>query len=240
MTKHTKEYFEEEATRLSLLCEGRKELNKRKKAKIVRERYLDDLCKPTPIRIEYPADITVATIEEAEAWERRVREGNPERAAVLDEKRREDKKKTVERSRVYYQRNKEKIKAYSEEHKERLRIVRKIYSRRNKPKIQATALRRYTAKLQRTPKWYDTDYHVQIEAIINDRVRLDEETKTTHHIDHEIPLQGKKVSGLHVPDNLRIMDGSENMSKNNTWNPMNEIIMHQNDDGTYTQEVAVA
>lgn len=40
-----------------------------------------------------------------------------------------------------------------------------------------------------------------------------------HHVDHEIPLQGELVSGLHVAENLQYLTGPENMSKGNSFNP---------------------
>ena len=37
------------------------------------------------------------------------------------------------------------------------------------------------------------------------------------HVDHQIPLQGKLVSGLHVYANLTVIRGSENVKKSNKF-----------------------
>lgn len=76
------------------------------------------------------------------------------------------------------------------------------------------ANKRRAAKLQRTPAWADLD---AIRAVYLEAQRRTRETGIQHHVDHEIPLQGRLVSGLHVHNNLQILTGSENSKKRNRF-----------------------
>lgn len=73
---------------------------------------------------------------------------------------------------------------------------------------------RRVAKLQRTPPWADQQ---AIKAIYAEAIRLTAETGVMHHVDHEIPLQGVLVSGLHVETNLQVIPWRENIVKRNTY-----------------------
>lgn len=92
--------------------------------------------------------------------------------------------------------------------------------REEKARLQRVALIRHHAakrrvvKLQRTPPWAD---QTAIKAIYAEAVRLKRETGVEYHVDHEIPLQGELVSGLHVHQNLQILTGSENSKKSNRF-----------------------
>jgi len=63
-------------------------------------------------------------------------------------------------------------------------------------------------KCNAIPKWADLDaiQDVYLEA-----------TYMQLHVDHIIPLKGKTVCGLHVWDNLQLLDPSENKRKGNRY-----------------------
>ena len=73
--------------------------------------------------------------------------------------------------------------------------------------------RRYILTLA-TPKWADRR---EIQEVYLQRDRINAETGVEHHVDHEIPLQGALVTGLHVASNLRIIPAYENLSKSNRF-----------------------
>ena len=65
------------------------------------------------------------------------------------------------------------------------------------------------------PKWLSEEHKQQIREIYRRCKQISEETGVPHHVDHIIPIKGKNVSGLHVPQNLQIVTASYNMSKKN-------------------------
>ncbi len=67
------------------------------------------------------------------------------------------------------------------------------------------------------PKWLNAGELFELESVYTycsalRKIGLD------YHVDHVVPLRGKSISGLHVPWNLQILPGRENMSKGNTFN----------------------
>jgi len=81
----------------------------------------------------------------------------------------------------------------------------------------ARTRKRQTAKLQRVPKWLTVDQIKVMQAFYQIAAMLTRENNEPWHVDHIIPLQGKNVSGLHVPSNLRVIPGSENVKKSNKY-----------------------
>ena len=103
------------------------------------------------------------------------------------------------------QANGEKISAYRRTHTERDNAVSIMWRQKNPGKLKARCAKYRATKLQRTPPWSDPD---AIQAFYVG-------CPDGHHVDHEIPLQGKLISGLHVLENLQYLPAVENLSKGN-------------------------
>ena len=134
---------------------------------------------------------------------------NPEKVKQAKQRYREkNRQKINEQGKLYIQKNKEKVSLYI-----------KSYREQNGHKTRYWAMKRHTAKLQRTPKWLtDVDFE-RIENEYKLAGFLSTLTQEPWHVDHIVPLQGKNVSGLHVPSNLRAIRGIENNAKKNHWIP---------------------
>lgn len=92
--------------------------------------------------------------------------------------------------------------------------IPKIYKDRT-PEQKGQWIAYVTARQARikkaTPSWADKE---SIKQFYVEAQRLTKETGVLHEVDHIIPIQGKKVSGLHVPENLQILTAEENQRKN--------------------------
>jgi len=71
----------------------------------------------------------------------------------------------------------------------------------------ARNMKRHAAKLQRTPAWAD------LEAIRQFYLNCPK----GYEVDHDVPLQGVNISGLHVLNNLVYLTKSDNRKKSNKW-----------------------
>jgi 5-methylcytosine-specific restriction endonuclease McrA len=74
-----------------------------------------------------------------------------------------------------------------------------------------------SAKDERQPSWLNAGHLFEMESIYNYCAAL-RSAGLDYHVDHIVPLRGNTVSGLHVPWNLQVITGAENMSKGNCFN----------------------
>jgi hypothetical protein len=93
----------------------------------------------------------------------------------------------------------------------------KAWRDKNKDIINSFTAKRRVIKLQRMPKWLTKENKLQIKAMYTLATSLNKSTGVQWHVDHIIPLQGKNVSGLHVPENLQVVLGSLNNRKSNKY-----------------------
>lgn len=98
--------------------------------------------------------------------------------------------------------------AWKEKYPERQRSAEQNY-RANHP--QRSSLNR-AKKKNAIPRWADVQ---AIDAIYAEAKAKTEETGVLHEVDHIVPINSKRVCGLHCEANLAILTRNENRRKNN-------------------------
>lgn len=111
----------------------------------------------------------------------------------------------------------EKERLRREQNPEKWREAVRRWEKNNPDKLRAKWAARHTAKLNATPTWLTDQQKLEIQhkyllAVIHEQI-----TGIKWHVDHIVPLRGKKVCGLHVPWNLQVIPAKENVRKNNTF-----------------------
>ena len=185
------------------------------------------LCKKHP-QLEGLRRVSGACVECAKEILRRSRLANPERTkaqARKDAAKAQQKPELVEKKRAsdaaYRKNNREKflagIAAWSKRNPEKVKQYAKDTKLKNKGRVNAGTVARRLAKLNRTPAWLTPDEKWMIEQAYELAALRTKMFGFAWHVDHVIPLQGKLVSGLHVPKNLQVIPGVENVRKANTY-----------------------
>jgi hypothetical protein len=124
---------------------------------------------------------------------------NPEKERVI----------AIARSAQWRANNPDKVKAQ--------RPLKNAYKKANPHKSASLLAKRRAAQLQRTPKWLTDDDFWMMEQAYEIAAIRSNSTGISWHVDHIYPLQGRTVSGLHVPLNLRVIPWYDNLSKANKF-----------------------
>ena len=130
-------------------------------------------------------------------YRKELKEKNPEKYWGWRRKVREQlkgKPQSREYKQKWYEENKEKA-------KEQMRAWQAENPRKTRKKF--------------TPSWLSREQKKEMKGIYQTARDLSKSIGISHHVDHIIPLKGKKVRGLHVPWNLQVITAGENLKKGN-------------------------
>jgi hypothetical protein len=122
--------------------------------------------------------------------------------SISDEKKEERKAKT----QSWREKNRSLTRSYASE-----------YKLKNRPTYTANQIKRHVGKKNRTPNWLTEFDLLKINCYYQLAAMRSRESGEKWHVDHIIPLHGKIVSGLHVPNNLRVITATENERKRNYY-----------------------
>lgn len=116
--------------------------------------------------------------------------------------------------RAWYERNKdyalERAAAWAAANPEKVKQAKAKWQAANPGKARASRNRR-------TPRWLTNADNASIRGQYDFAALMTWLVGVPYHVDHIIPLQGKLVSGLHVPSNLRVIRGADNIAKGNRF-----------------------
>ena len=123
--------------------------------------------------------------------------------------------------RRYYEKNREltilRAKISAERNLETVRESKRNWKARNKDYTQIDGNVRRRRLREATPKWVDSTERARIKTKYAEARRKQKETGVRYVVDHDIPLKGERVCGLHVYENLVVMPFSANARKSNKF-----------------------
>jgi hypothetical protein len=90
------------------------------------------------------------------------------------------------------------------------------WCKRNSDKCVAYVQARRARKMNATPKWANKFFIDEIYHLAKLRTKM---LGSEWHVDHIVPLKSKRVCGLHVENNLRVIPATQNLEKHNSHWP---------------------
>lgn len=165
-------------------------------------------------------------------YDRQYQKANAQKISAYNRQRYESRREWfLERFKEYRRSNGEFVrqlnKEYRRENRERCNAAVREWRLRNSDRFSEIRRRRQLGKLKRTPSWLTEADRAKIRALFRTAQQMTDHFGEKHVLDHAIPLQGKLVSGLHVPENLRVITHRENAEKYNNFNQEEASKLHQ-------------
>lgn len=112
-------------------------------------------------------------------------------------------------------------KTYAEANQDKKTLARKKWIAANLGKDTAAKALNTQKRKQRTPLWLTEDDKWLIEQAYELAAIRTKMFGFMWHVDHILPLNGKKVSGLHVATNLQVVPWIDNLKKHNKFEVTN-------------------
>jgi hypothetical protein len=108
-----------------------------------------------------------------------------------------------------------KDRAYALLYPDRRTLARRKWSTANPGKDNASKTLNSIARKKRIPVWLSDDDKWMLDQAYELAVLRTKMFGFAWHVDHVIPLNGRKVSGLHTPYNVQVIPWLENLRKGN-------------------------
>ena len=102
---------------------------------------------------------------------------------------------------------------WAQDNPERFAANQKAWGNANRDKLRAGTARRRAAEMRAEPAWLTPAHHAETQALYLFTAIFSWVEPLA--VDHQYPLQGRKVCGLHTPSNLQILTRAANSRKKN-------------------------
>lgn len=109
----------------------------------------------------------------------------------------------------------EKDRTYAQLHPEKRTMARQKWIEANPGENNSAKRKNKIARTKRVPSWLTDDDKWMIDQAYELAALRTKMFGFAWHVDHVIPLNGKKASGLHTPYNVQVIPWLENLRKGN-------------------------
>lgn len=197
----------------------------------------DTTAKDRKARLEYEREYRRKNREKLLAYKAQWKSANKEKLAQQAKYYNErNKERIAEQKREYWLANKERLTARNKEYvaankdvgnkacrkwraanREKQKLATYEWRAANRGAYNAYCANVRNVRALRVPAWLTEEHHWMIKETYELAALREHMTSIKWHVDHIVPLQGKQVSGLHVPWNLQVIPAIENIRKKNKF-----------------------